>query len=147
MSQRRWHACRVAWCDPGLFLWLGRFARLIAGVQLALLFGGVDRHAGHCEITVVDSGGVAGRGLFQFTRAKEICHGVCHSPDDVLSWPLADRLRGRIAYGAWPWRVLRGLLLGLYGAWLCGRCDEPVVDGAGDVVYGARKTASRSGIV
>jgi len=23
---------------------------------------------------------ILGVGLFQFTRAKEVCHGVCHSP-------------------------------------------------------------------
>lgn len=61
-----------------LVVWIV-FAAGIAAVQLALLFGGV-----------IDMLGVAPRwfsaillvvvGAFQFTRAKEVCHGVCHSP-------------------------------------------------------------------
>ena len=62
-----------------LVVWV-TFAALIAGVQLGLLFGGVVDMLG-----IARSPWVAGLllivvGLFQFTRAKEICHGVCHSP-------------------------------------------------------------------
>jgi predicted metal-binding membrane protein len=62
-----------------LVVWIG-FAALIAVVQVALVAGGL-----------IDSLGIAASGFFavallivvgafQFTRAKEICHGVCHSP-------------------------------------------------------------------
>ena len=60
-------------------VWLG-FAAAIAGVQLALLFGGLVDMLGiptsrwYAAVLLVIVG------LFQFTRAKEICHGVCHAP-------------------------------------------------------------------
>ncbi len=72
---------RAGWLGVllGYFIVWVAFAALIAAVQLALLFGGV-----------IDMLGVAPVGLsalllvvvgaFQFTRAKEVCHGVCHAP-------------------------------------------------------------------
>ncbi|MEM9498499.1 MAG: DUF2182 domain-containing protein [Pseudomonadota bacterium] len=56
------------------------FAALITGAQLALLFTGVIDMLG-----IATSRWVAGAllivvGIFQFTRTKEVCHGVCHSP-------------------------------------------------------------------
>jgi predicted metal-binding membrane protein len=60
-------------------VWLA-FAALIAGVQLALLFGGVIDMLGIARSRWVSAALLLGVGLFQFTRAKEVCHGVCHSP-------------------------------------------------------------------
>ena len=62
-----------------LVMWVG-FAALITVAQLGLLFGGVIDMLG-----IVKSGYVAAAllfivGLFQFSRTKEVCHGVCHSP-------------------------------------------------------------------
>jgi predicted metal-binding membrane protein len=60
-------------------VWVG-FAAAIAGVQLALLFGGVidmlgiPTNTGFAAILLIVVGG------FQFTRTKQVCHGVCHSP-------------------------------------------------------------------
>ncbi|MEM9870690.1 MAG: DUF2182 domain-containing protein [Pseudomonadota bacterium] len=56
------------------------FAALITGVQLALLFGGVIDMLGISKTTTFAGLLLIAVGAFQFTRAKEICHGVCHSP-------------------------------------------------------------------
>lgn len=60
-------------------VWIG-FAAVITGVQLALLFGGVIDMLGIAKSWWVSGGLLIAVGAFQFTRAKEICHGVCHSP-------------------------------------------------------------------
>lgn len=56
------------------------FAALITGAQLALLFGGVIDMLGLPKSRWFAVALLIVVGLFQFTRAKEICHGVCHSP-------------------------------------------------------------------
>ena len=60
-------------------VWL-LFAALIAAVQLALLFGGVVDMLGIATSRWFAAGLLLAVGLFQFSRTKEICHGVCHSP-------------------------------------------------------------------
>ena len=85
----------------------------------------------------VDGGGAAlAVGLFQFTRAKEICHGVCHH--DVFHGSLAPRRRGRLSHGAGPRRFC-ALLLGLYASGLCRRGNEPCLGLA--TLFCHRKTA------
>ncbi|MEO0667894.1 MAG: DUF2182 domain-containing protein [Pseudomonadota bacterium] len=64
----------------GYFIVWVAFAALIAGVQLALLYGGAIDMLGIAKTTMLSGGLLIVVGLFQFTRAKEICHGVCHSP-------------------------------------------------------------------
>ena len=72
---------RDGWaCLLGYFIvWVG-FAALIAGVQLALLFGGVIDMLGIATRTGSPAVLLIVVGAFQFTRAKEVCHGVCHAP-------------------------------------------------------------------
>jgi len=60
-------------------IWLV-FAALIAAVQLALLFAGVIDMLGIARSRWIAAALLLAVGLFQFTRTKEICHGVCHSP-------------------------------------------------------------------
>lgn len=60
-------------------MWVA-FAALIAAVQLGLLFGGVVDMLGIAKSRWFAAGLLLAVGLFQFTRTKEICHGVCHSP-------------------------------------------------------------------
>lgn len=60
-------------------IWL-LFAALIAAVQLALLFGGVVDMLGIATSRWFAVVLLLGVGLFQFSRTKQICHGVCHSP-------------------------------------------------------------------
>ena len=49
-------------------------------MQLALLFGGVIDMLGIPREPLVAAGLLIAVGIFQFTRAKEVCHSVCHSP-------------------------------------------------------------------
>ena len=89
--------------------WVG-FAALIAGVQLALLFGGVIDMLGIAKSAWVAGGLMIVVGAFQFTRAKEVCHGICHSP---------------IGYFLGHWRTgfAGGLRMGLgLGAFCVGCC-------------------------
>lgn len=60
-------------------VWVG-FAAVIAGVQIALLFGGVIDMLGIARNRWIAAGLLIGVGAFQFTRAKQVCHGVCHAP-------------------------------------------------------------------
>lgn len=73
---------RTGWLGVllGYFVVWVAFAAAIAGVQLALLFGGVVDMLGIAKTPWVAGGLLIVVGVFQFTRAKEICHGVCHSP-------------------------------------------------------------------
>ena len=60
-------------------MWVG-FAALIAGVQMALLYGGVVDMLGIAKSPLLGAALLVIVGAFQFTRTKELCHGVCHSP-------------------------------------------------------------------
>jgi predicted metal-binding membrane protein len=73
---------RVGWVGVVLgylIVWVA-FAALIAGVQLALLFGGVIDMLGIGTTWAFQGGLLIVVGAFQFTRVKDVCHGVCHSP-------------------------------------------------------------------
>jgi predicted metal-binding membrane protein len=90
-------------------VWIG-FAAVITGAQLGLLFGGVIDMLGIAKSPFVAGGLLLAVGAFQFTRAKEICHGVCHSP---------------IMYFLGHWRTgfAGGLRMGLgLGAFCVGCC-------------------------
>ncbi len=102
---------RAGWVGVllGYFIvWVG-FAALIAGVQLSLLFGGVinllgagPQWFGAALLIVV--------GAFQFTRAKDVCHGVCHAPMTYF-------------LGHWRTGFGGGLRMGLgLGAYCVGCC-------------------------
>ncbi len=73
---------RAGWAGVllGYFVvWVG-FAAVITGVQLALLYGGVVDMLGIAKSVWVSAGLLIVVGLFQFSRMKEVCHGVCHAP-------------------------------------------------------------------
>lgn len=59
--------------------WVG-FAAAIAAVQMALLFGGIIDMLGIAKSHWLGAALLFAVGAFQFTRTKELCHGVCHSP-------------------------------------------------------------------
>lgn len=61
------------------FAWL-LFAALIAVLQVFLLEMGVIDLLGIAESPYFAAALLVITGLFQFTRIKEICHGVCHAP-------------------------------------------------------------------
>ncbi len=90
-------------------VWIG-FAMAITGVQLALLFGGVIDMLGIAKSPWVAGGLLIVVGAFQFTRAKEVCHGICHAP---MSYFL----------GHWQPGFVGGLKMGLgLGAFCAGCC-------------------------
>ncbi len=103
---------RAGWVGVllGYFIVWVAFAALIAGVQLALLFGGVVDMLGIAKSRWFAVALLLAVGLFQFTRAKEICHGVCHSPMTYF-------------LGHWRTGFAGGLKMGLgLGAFCVGCC-------------------------
>lgn len=103
---------RAGWLGvlAGYFLvWVG-FAAAIAGLQLVLLFGGVIDMLGIGSSRWFQGGLLIVVGAFQFTRAKDICHGVCHSPTMYF-------------LKSWRTGALGGLRMGLgLGAFCVGCC-------------------------
>ena len=90
-------------------VWIA-FAALITAVQLALLFGGVVDMLGIAQSTLVSGGLLIVVGAFQFSRTKEVCHGVCHSPMGYF-------------LGHWQTGLTGGLRMGLgLGAFCVGCC-------------------------
>ena len=103
---------RIGWIGVllGYFIVWVAFAALITAVQLGLLFGGVIDMLGIAKSPWVAGGLMIIVGLFQFTRAKEICHGVCHSPMTYF-------------LGHWRTGFAGGLRMGLgLGAFCLGCC-------------------------
>ena len=89
--------------------WLG-FAGAISLAQLALLRTGAVDALGAATSLWITAALLLAVGLYQFTRAKEVCHGVCLSP---------------MAYYLGRWRpgALGGLGMGLgLGAFCVGCC-------------------------
>ncbi|WP_439649769.1 DUF2182 domain-containing protein [Gymnodinialimonas ulvae] len=60
-------------------VWVG-VAAIFAMVQIGLLRAGVIDAMGIAQSTWIAGGLLIAVGGFQFTRAKEVCHGVCHAP-------------------------------------------------------------------
>ncbi len=60
-------------------VWIG-FALFITGVQKGLLSFNIVDMMGKAKSLWVSAALLMLAGVFQFTRAKEVCHGVCHSP-------------------------------------------------------------------
>lgn len=80
-------------------VWAG-FAGAIAAVQVGLLRAGVIDMLGIARSSYLAGGLLVAVGLFQFTRAKEICHGVCHSPTMFFVTRWRPGARGGIYMGA-----------------------------------------------
>lgn len=94
----------------GYFLVWVVFAAGISAVQLVLLAWGAVDMMGIASSTWIAGGLLLVVGLFQFTRAKEICHGVCHSPTSYFL------TRWRTGFGG-------GLRMGVgLGAFCVGCC-------------------------
>ncbi|WP_299849999.1 DUF2182 domain-containing protein [uncultured Roseovarius sp.] len=103
---------RAGWLGVllGYFVVWVAFAALITAVQLALLFGGVIDMLGIAKSPIFAGLLLLAVGAFQFTRAKEICHGVCHSPMMYF-------------LGHWRTGFAGGLRMGLgLGAFCVGCC-------------------------
>lgn len=103
---------RAGWVGVllGYFIvWVG-FAAVIAAVQLALIAGNVITALGVSTTGFFAAALMIVVGLFQFTRAKEVCHGVCHAPMTYF-------------LGHWKTGFAGGLRMGLgLGAFCVGCC-------------------------
>ncbi len=73
---------RAGWLGVllGYFVVWVAAAAAISAAQIALLFGGVVDMLGRAQSVWLQAGLLIAVGAFQFTRAKEVCHGVCHAP-------------------------------------------------------------------
>ncbi|MBL4626829.1 MAG: DUF2182 domain-containing protein [Roseicyclus sp.] len=60
-------------------IWIG-VAAFFAGMQLLLLRLGIIDAMGIAQSAWIAGGLLIAVGAFQFTGAKEVCHGVCHAP-------------------------------------------------------------------
>ena len=103
---------RIGWLGllVGYSLIWVTFSIVITSVQLGLLSLNFIDMMGKARSIWVSSALLIIAGLFQFTRAKEICHGVCHSP---MSYFL----------GYWRTGLNGGLRMGLgLGAYCVGCC-------------------------
>ena len=90
-------------------MWVA-FAALIASVQLTLLLGGVIDMLGIAKSPVLGALLLITVGVFQFSRTKEVCHGVCHAPMNYF-------------LGHWRTGFSGGLRMGLaLGAYCVGCC-------------------------
>lgn len=90
-------------------VWVG-FAALIALVQVGLLASGFVDKLGIATSPVFAGLLLIVVGAFQFSRTKEICHGVCHSPAMYF-------------LGHWRTGATGGLRMGLgLGAYCVGCC-------------------------
>jgi len=103
---------RAGWLGVllGYFIVWVAFAALIAAIQLALLFGGIIDMLGIAKSPWLSSALLIVVGAFQFTKIKEVCHGVCHSPMMYF-------------VGHWKTGFVGGLRMGLgLGAFCVGCC-------------------------
>jgi predicted metal-binding membrane protein len=103
---------RAGWLGVilGYFItWVG-FAALIALAQIGLMASGIVSDLGIAYSSWVAGGLLILVGLFQFTKIKEVCHGVCHSPMQYF-------------LGHWRTGFGGGLRMGLsLGAFCVGCC-------------------------
>ena len=103
---------RVGWLGVLLgysIVWV-LFSIIISFTQLVLLYLNVVDMMGKAHSIWLSAGLLIVAGAFQFTRAKEVCHGICHSP---------------MSYFIGHWRVgfAGGLRMGLgLGAYCVGCC-------------------------
>ncbi|PTX56188.1 putative metal-binding membrane protein [Litoreibacter ponti] len=103
---------RAGWAGVilGYFIvWVG-FAALIATAQIGLMASGLIDDLGIANSLWFAGALLVTVGAFQFSRTKEICHGVCHSPMQYF-------------LGHWRTGFAGGLRMGLgLGAFCVGCC-------------------------
>ncbi|UWQ97510.1 DUF2182 domain-containing protein [Rhodobacteraceae bacterium M385] len=79
-------------------IWIG-VAALFAVTQILLLRAGLIDMMGIASNTWIAGGLLIAVGAFQFTRAKEVCHGVCHAPMTYFLGHWKTGFRGGIRMG------------------------------------------------
>ena len=103
---------RVGWLGVLLgysIVWI-LFALIISVTQIGLLYLDVVDMMGKAKSLWLSAALLIAAGAFQFTRAKEVCHGVCHSPMSYF-------------IGHWKAGFVGGVKMGLsLGAFCVGCC-------------------------
>ena len=103
---------RIGWLGVLLgysLVWIV-FAFVITAVQIGLLSFNVVDMMGKAKSLWVSAFLLVFAGAFQFTRAKEVCHGVCHSPMSYF-------------IGHWRTGLIGGSRMGIsLGAYCVGCC-------------------------
>ena len=90
-------------------VWL-LFSIVISSTQLVLLYLNIIDFMGKAKSLWLSAALLVVAGAFQFTRAKEVCHGVCHSPMSYF-------------VGHWKTGFVGGVRMGLsLGAYCVGCC-------------------------
>ena len=79
-------------------VWIG-FALFITTVQMGLLSLNIVDMMGKAKSLWVSASLLILAGAFQFTRAKEVCHGVCHSPMSYFLGHWKTGLNGGVQMG------------------------------------------------
>ena len=92
---------RIGWI--GVFLgyaivWIS-FALVITVVQMVLLSFNIVDMMGRAKSLWVSAALLMLAGAFQFTHAKEVCHGVCHSPMSYFLGHWKTGLNGGVRMG------------------------------------------------
>jgi predicted metal-binding membrane protein len=92
---------RIGWLGVLLgysIVWIG-FALFITAVQMGLLSFNIVDMMGKAKSMWVSAALLMLAGAFQFTRAKEVCHGVCHSPMSYFLGNWKTGLNGGVRMG------------------------------------------------
>jgi len=92
---------RIGWLGVLLgysIVWIG-FALFITAVQMVLLSFNIVDMMGKAKSLWVSAALLMLAGAFQFTRAKEVCHGVCHSPMSYFLGHWKTGLNGGVRMG------------------------------------------------
>ena len=92
---------RIGWLGVLLgysIVWIG-FALFITAVQMLLLSFNIVDMMGKAKSLWVSAALLMLAGAFQFTRAKEVCHGVCHSPMSYFLGHWKTGLNGGVRMG------------------------------------------------
>ena len=92
---------RIGWLGVLLgysIVWIG-FALFITVVQMGLLSLNIVDMMGKAKSLWVSAALLMLAGAFQFTHAKEVCHGVCHSPMSYFLGHWKTGLNGGVRMG------------------------------------------------
>jgi len=92
---------RIGWLGVLLgysLIWV-IFSLVITAVQMGLLNLGVVDMMGSAKSMLVSAALLMLAGAFQFTHAKEVCHGVCHSPMSYFLGHWKTGLNGGVRMG------------------------------------------------
>ena len=143
---RRWCCSTGAWCgspsakdsfgtpphvslpSPAAISLCGSFQRLRRDRSVGARASGATSSTMALRGRAVAGALLIAAGLYQLTPLKESCLAHCRVAGRVPRRPLARRGRRRLAHGAWPWRLLRGLLLRPDAALVRRRRDELDLD-------------------